>query len=206
MSEDYDNPKPGDSGLLFEQYRETNAKNQSAIKSRNWYFVALLVVAGVSAVLASNPDLLLEIISSVARERFGMGASPLNAGAADVLVWIATLYLFMRYVQLAIGVERSYAYLNVLERDLKEAFGSDAFCREGDVYDRDYPFALNLVDFVYKAVFPFAFLLACLAHMLTTVKMGFDWPYLMLAVLMFGLTAVLLFSYWKYLLCESRKN
>lgn len=206
MSEDYDLPKPGDAELLFEQYRETNAKNQSAIKTRNWYFVALLVVVGISAVLASNPDLLLEVILSVARERFGMEAPPLNAGAADVMSWTATLYLFMRYVQLAIGIERSYAYLNALERDLRDALGSDAFCREGDVYARDYPFALNLVDFVYKVVFPFAFLLACLAHMLTTVKMGFDWPYLMLAVLMFGLTVILLFSYWKFLLRESRNN
>lgn len=206
MPQDCNDSKPVNSELLFEQYRETNAKNQSAIKTRNWYFVALLVVAGVSAVLASNPDILLELISSVARERFGMGTSPLNAGAADVLVWIATLYLFMRYVQLAIGIERSYVYLNALERYLKEAFGSDAFCREGDVYARDYPFALNLVDFVYKAVFPFAFLLACLTHMLTTIKMGFDWPYLMLAVLMFGLTVLLLFSYWIFLLHESRKN
>lgn len=206
MFEDCNNSKLSDSELLFEQYRETNAKNQSAIKSRNWYFVALLVLSGVSAVLASNPDFLLEVVSSVAKERFGMEASPLNAGAADVLAWIATLYLFMRYVQLAIGIERNYAYLNTLEKALKEALGSDAFCREGDAYARDYPFALDLVDFIYKAVFPFTFLLACLVHMLMTTKMGLDLPYLALTVFLFGLTALLLASYWAFLLHGSRKD
>lgn len=192
--------------LLYEHYKETVAKNETSIRSRNRYFVALLVVAGLSAVLTANPLFFQELAASLAETKLGLSPSPLNAGAADILVWLTTLYLLVRYIQLAIGIERNYIYLKSLEHDLEKAIGSHAFCREGDVYADNYPFALNLIDFAYKAVFPCAFLLSCTVHMSMSVRMRLSLPYLAVSTALFGVTVLLLASYLAFLISANRTS
>lgn len=195
-----------DADLLYDHYKETFAKNEASIKSRNRFFVALLVVAGLSAVLTANPLFLQELAESLAMAKLGLSASPLNAGAADVAAWLVALYLLVRYIQLMIGIERNYVYLGSLERDLEKALGSHAFCREGDAYAENYPFTLNLIDFVYKAIFPCAFLLSCMVHFLMSLRMGLSFPYLAASSVLFGVMALLLVSYLAFLAGGNKLN
>lgn len=84
--------------------------------------------------------------------------NPINLGqmVIQTLLWILVLYVFMRYCQLNIYVERQYKYLSDIENELLE--NGLKISREGKNYNENYPVVLCVIDFLYKWFFPILFL------------------------------------------------
>ena len=192
--------------FLYDHYKDTVAQIKDSARQRGWYNVALIVVAGFSAVLGVRPELLPELADALLRNWLRLSSSPLDAGAADIVAWVATLYLFVRYIQLNVSVERGYGYISHLEHELCDEVGTDAFSREGDEYANRYPRILDLIDLIYKAVFPLAFWLTCVSHIVASVQLASSTFQLVLAVALFLLITILLTLYGHFLFQGLRRN
>ena len=151
-------------------------------------------------------DLLPELAESLSRNWLGLPFSPFDPGAADIVVWVATLYLFVRYIQLNVGIERGYGYISRLEHELCDEVGTDAFSREGDEYAKRYPRILDLIDLIYKVVFPLAFWLSCVSYIAASVQSASSTFQLALSTALFLLITTLLVLYWRFLFQGSREN
>ena len=192
--------------LLYEYYKDTVTQSKDSARQRNCYNVALIVVAGLSAVVGVRPGLLPELAESLSRNWLGLPFSPFDPGAADIVVWVATLYLFVRYIQLNVGIERGYGYISRLEHELCDEVGTDAFSREGDEYAKRYPRILDLIDLIYKVVFPLAFWLSCVSYIAASVQSASSTFQLALSTALFLLITTLLVLYWRFLFQGSREN
>lgn len=78
------------------------------------------------------------------------------------LNWAVLVYVLIRYTQASIYVERAYIYESQLEKEL-------GITREGDDYLKDYPVALDFIDFFYKKIYPLAVIIGVFA------KSVFEW-------------------------------
>lgn len=192
--------------LLYDHYKETVAQSKDFARQRGWYNVALIVVAGFSGVLGVRPELLPGLADALSKNWVGLPASPFDAGTVDIVAWVATLYLFVRYIQLNVGIERGYGYIGRLENELCDEVGTDAFSREGDEYAKRYPSILDLIDLIYKAVFPLAFWLTCVSHIVASAQLASSTFQLVLAAALFLLITVLLILYGHFLFQRLREN
>jgi hypothetical protein len=94
----------------------------------------------------------------------------IEVGVAIVqtLVWILLLYISIRYFQLNMSIERQYAYIHKLERQLQGAGLSVS--REGESYLSGYPKVLDAIHVIYTWVFPLLLIL------LAAAKAILEWP------------------------------
>ena len=154
--------------LMYDHYKETCASNRKVIEVRNKTFVLLCILQSLSFLFAFNCkkayELVLQAISAKAGESLIVGQ-----GIVQTLLWILTLYVFIRYIQSNINVERQYGYLSEVEKDLIKC-GLN-INREGDYYNSNYPKILKIIDFLYKWAFPILFLI------IDIVRIVVEWKY-----------------------------
>ena len=81
------------------------------------------------------------------------------------------LYISIRYYQTNVYIERQYACIRKIENDLTE-ISNLKIDRESVNYLNEYPLILNVISFVYKYIFPFIYLVAVIAKILSEHSTG----------------------------------
>lgn len=76
----------------------------------------------------------------------------------QTMLWILIVYVLIRYIQDMLYVERSYIYLDDLEKEILKLNSINIFNREGENYQKDYPMVLNFIDLFYKMLMPVFFM------------------------------------------------
>lgn len=119
------------------------------------------------------------------------------------LTWFFLFGLVVRYCQIVVSVERQYAYLHNLEKELTSFFSSKIpFTREGKSYLENYPTLSKWSHILYTWVFPAILLL------FTAIKIMIEFPsnFLNLAWIVSAIFCLLIWIsiafYLRFRICE----
>jgi H+/gluconate symporter-like permease len=153
--------------VLYDHYKETFLLSSEAQKKRSVLFVSLAISITILFLFLIDSDGVIEIISDYLNNNFSVILS-IRTAIIQTFVWVIVLYLFIRYFQTNIYIERQYSYIEQLEQDISKEL-KNIFNRESQNYLKKYPKVLNTIDFIYKWAFP------VLAILLIALKIISEW-------------------------------
>ena len=140
--------------ILNDHYKDTFTHTVSYRKQRDRIFLYLLLVFAIMFLQVAAPDKSDAVISKLISTKMGEGII-LDASFIGGLVWFILLSLVVKYFQAVVLIERQYAYLHRLEKEISSYFSSGIpFTREGKSYLKDYPKLSDWADILYVWVFP----------------------------------------------------
>ena len=146
---------------LYDHYKDSCAKRESAQSNRDKFFLASLVCLACLAIFVILPNFVVQVVLSWLQIEVATDVNILIF-ILQGLNWAILTYTLIRYTQASIYVERAYIYEGQLENELDIA-------REGDSYLKDYPVALDFIDFFYKKMYPLAIVIGAFT------KVVFEW-------------------------------
>ncbi|MHB9291184.1 hypothetical protein Holit_00256 [Hollandina sp. SP2] len=153
--------------VLYDHYKETFLLSSEAQKKRSILFVSLTISITVLFLFFIDSNGVITTISEYLKNNFSVILS-IRTAIIQTFVWVIALYLFIRYFQTNIYIERQYSYIEQLEQEISNELQSN-FIRESKNYLHEYPIVLDMIDFIYKWAFPI------LAIVLILFKIIFEW-------------------------------
>lgn len=142
---------------LYAQYQDVVANRRVQIRYRSRYLFLILAVIVLILVQGLYPKLVLDLLIGVVA-RFSGAKPPENFPILEPILLFVYMLVVLRYLQISVGIERSYDDTNHLETQLRCKFGV-SIKTEGDGYENEYPAILNWFDGLYKLVIPIGMLL-----------------------------------------------
>lgn len=143
--------------VLYDHYKETNSLSKEAQNRRNKSFIVLCVLEALSFLILIRPERAFELILDGINKEMNMTLQLSNT-IIQTMLWMLIAYVLIRYIQDMLYVERSYIYLDELEKEILKLNSINIFNREGENYQRDYPMVLNFIDLFYKMLMPVLFM------------------------------------------------
>lgn len=143
--------------VLYDHYKGTNSLSKEAKKRRNKSFIVLCVLEAFSFLILIRPERAFELILDGINKEMNMTLQLSNT-IIQTMLWILIAYVLIRYIQDMLYVERSYIYLDDLEKEILKLNSINIFNREGENYQQDYPMVLNFIDLFYKMLMPVFFM------------------------------------------------
>ena len=143
--------------ILYAHYNDVVGDRRNRIRYRNRYLFLILVVIVLLLVQGMHPKFVFNILVGVAA-RFSGATPPEDTLILEPILLFAYMLVVLRYLQISVGIERSYGETKFLEKQLQCAF-SVPIRIEGDGYGKNYPPILNWFDHLYKFVIPIGLLL-----------------------------------------------
>ena len=143
--------------MLYDHYKGTNSLSKEAKKRRNKSFIVLCVLEAFSFLILIRPERSFELILDGINKEMNMTLQLSNT-IIQTMLWILIAYVLIRYIQDMLYVERSYIYLDDLEKEILKLNSINIFNREGENYQQDYPMVLNFIDLFYKMLMPVFFM------------------------------------------------
>jgi hypothetical protein len=156
--------------LLYNHYCDTYAVIQQLIKSRDRFFISILVLLGVMSFQIALPTESGSVIAEFARARLGI-RSTLSVSFLGSVIWAALLFVVVRYFQITVYLERQYRYIHALEAELSPFYSGVPFTREGTFYLADYPWFSAWVARLYTWVFPAGLIFAATLKILSEARL-----------------------------------
>jgi hypothetical protein len=129
--------------LLYDHYKDTYALHLEMAKRRDNFFVMLCIGITLLFCFLLKPSEVFNSIYKMAKDYFSLEL-PFQITIIQSFVWVIVLYLFMRYIQTNIYIERQYKYIAQLENEITEKL-KVKFNRESGNYENEYPFVLNII-------------------------------------------------------------
>lgn len=151
--------------VLSEHYNNTVTDFKKLGKSREWNFVAMLVLLGVMAFQYVSPNQSESVLTQFIQKQLAIDAT-ISINVIGSLVWFALLYVAIRYFQTVINIEKQYNYTHELETQLSRSYDGKAFTREGKAYLNNYAIFSDWVHIVYWYIFPVLLLFAITAKII----------------------------------------
>lgn len=184
----------GNADLIYNLYTDTFNLHQENIKNRNKCFIELCISIAFLFFFTYDSNLTIAIINAMINKYLNANIS-FQFYVIQSLTWVITLYFTMRYYQLNVGIERMYARLDNLEKQLSEN-GKLDFGREGKDYATNYPLVLDLVDIFYKWIFIFVYLIIMFTKIFSE---SYRQPTFIFDCIMFSGCVLLTFLYFWFL-------
>lgn len=138
--------------LLYDHYKETYMIIKENIRDRNKFFLLFFIIMSIQFLFAVTPDSISSIIVSIIHKTYEIDISN-QIVIIQSLLWLILLYFTMRYYQCSVYIERQYKYIHSLESNISVLI-DNKFDRESTDYLLFYPKMNNMVDAMYKWVFP----------------------------------------------------
>jgi hypothetical protein len=138
--------------LLYDHYKDTYTLHLEMKKKRDAFFVMLCIGMTLLFCFLINPVGIFESILKMTQEYFSFDL-PFQITILQSFFWIIILYLFMRYIQTSIYIERQYKYIEQLENSISNDFSIE-FNRESKNYENKYPIVLTIIHKIYVWGFP----------------------------------------------------
>jgi len=149
------------SELLADHYQKTYEMTYHLWSQRNRTFLLLLAVVGVAAILTYRPADTYPLLAAWLGKLLGIQDEARVAtlqrsfpfALLHGILLIVVFYLMVNLCHRALYVLRNYAYLGVLEKDIRASLDlsadSPAFTRESDFYWNQRQWLLGTVKWVY---------------------------------------------------------
>ena len=154
--------------LYYDHYKDSNEKLKNSQDRRNKNFIFLCILETLSFLMIYIPEIICNLLSSGINKQFDSDVH-FSITILQTFVWLAILYVLIRYVQDTVYIERQYSYISNLEKIIREESQSDIFSREGENYLLEYPAILNFIDLFYKMFSPIFFSIVNIA------RIHFEW-------------------------------
>lgn len=138
--------------LLYDHYKETYSIIKENIRDRNKFFLLFFIIMSIQFLFAVTPDSISSIIISIIYTSYDIDISS-QITVIQSLLWLILLYFTMRYYQCSVYIERQYKYIHSLEGNIS-ALIDNKFDRESADYLSFYPKMNDMIDVMYKWVFP----------------------------------------------------
>jgi len=139
--------------IIHEHYRETFSVISEAIKRRDRLMLFVVVILGFFAFQSISPILSNQIVTDLLSFKFGLNLK-VDLSIIRNVIWAFLLIFSIRYFQVAVFIERQYAYIHQLEDKLNKEVGDELITREGKSYLHEYPWFSNWICYLYTLVFP----------------------------------------------------
>lgn len=137
---------------LYDHYKDTNELCRNSQKQRDRYFFLMSIAIFVLLLLSAYPTETVSMIEAGVQEAAGFTPT-LGMHVIQSFCWMLYLWVTLRYYQRSVYVERTYTYIDTLEKKL-------GITREGSAYAESYPAVLNVIHWVYQWFYPVMILLA----------------------------------------------
>ena len=145
--------------ILNDHYKDTFSYQIGNLRKRDrlsLYLLITLIIMYLEVVSTIGTEALLSKLIS----KYLGNDVKLETTFVRCLIWFVLFGLVVRYCQIVVLVERQYAYLHELEKELTSFFSSKIlFTRESKSYLNNYPGLSKWSHILYTWVFPVILLL-----------------------------------------------
>ncbi len=162
--------------LLYGHYNDTYAGIQAYVKSRDRFFIAVLVLLAVMSFQIALPTESGSAISEFVQRKLGVHGT-LSVSFLGTVIWTGLLFVAIRYFQTVVYLERQYRYIHTLEAELSLFYSGVPFTREGTFYESQYPWFSAVVHRLYNWVFPVGLVLAVTLKIVSEIRLSHTSPY-----------------------------
>ena len=145
------------SELLYDHYKETFAIIRDNLLQRNRFFIMLFVIMALQFLFAISPRSIASLITTIIHNSYNIDISG-QMIIIQCLLWLVLLYFTMRYYQSTVYIERQYNYIHSLEANIEDLMDIK-FNRESGDYLNNYPKMNDMIDILYKWIFPIIYCL-----------------------------------------------
>ncbi len=156
--------------LLYGHYTDTYAGIQTVIKSRDRFFISILVLLAFMSFQIALPTESGSVIADFVRTKLGVHGT-LSVSFLGTAVWAGLLFAAVRYFQVVVYLERQYKYIHALEAELSPFYSGIPFTREGAFYEAEYPWFSAVVHRLYSWVFPVGLVLAVTLKIVSEIRL-----------------------------------
>ena len=143
--------------LLYDHYKETFCIIQENINQRNRFFIMAFLIMTLQFLFAVSPESIATLITTIVQNEYEIDISG-QIAIIQNLLWLVLLYFTMRYYQATVHIERQYNYIHTLESDIAN-LAKINFDRESGNYLRNYPKMNDMIEILYKWIFPIIYCL-----------------------------------------------
>ena len=143
--------------LLYDHYKETFSIIQDTLNQRNRFFIMAFLIMTLQFLFVVSPESIATLITTIIHNAYEIDISG-QILVIQSLLWLILLYFTMRYYQSTVHIERQYNYIHTLEATIANSV-QISFDRESGNYLKDYPKMNDMIDILYKWVFPIIYCL-----------------------------------------------
>jgi len=155
------------SEILYDHYKETMALLLDKLKERNKFFLLFFLNMAIQFIFTVAPDSITTLLIDGVKQAYEIDISNQLVVVQSIL-WLTLLYFTMRYYGAIIYIENQYKYLHILEHDLSNTL-KIKLDREGKNYLTNYPKMNDMIDFLYKWMFPILYCLIVILKLFTEI-------------------------------------
>jgi hypothetical protein len=136
--------------ILHDHYKESFSYICDREKQRDCLFLFIIALIGILFLEIQYAEIFPNIFKSINLESFNLNLSTIPIFVFLSITWTYLFVLILKYCQIAIGIEKQYEYLHILEKKISNIFNDkEIYSREGRAYLKNYPIFSRCVVTVY---------------------------------------------------------
>lgn len=151
--------------LLYDHYKDTFSQIKESLNQRNSFFVKVFLTMTLQFLFAMSPESIISLITLIINNKYEVDITG-QTSIIQCLLWITLLYFTIRYYQTTVYIERQYKYIHNIESTISDLIETK-FDREGGDYLHDYPLMNDMIDKLYKWVFPIMYCLVVVVKIIS---------------------------------------
>lgn len=156
--------------ILHDHYKESFLYIRDREKQRDRLFLFIIALIGILFLEIQYAEIFPNIFKSISLESFNLNLSTIPIFVFLSITWTYLFVLILKYCQIAIGIEKQYEYLHILEKKISNIFNDkEIYSREGRAYLKNYPIFSEFAWIFYVLIFPIIVILS------TALLLYFEW-------------------------------
>lgn len=156
--------------ILHDHYKESFLYIRDGEKQRDRLFLFIIALIGILFLEIQYAEIFPNIFKNINLESFNLNLSTIPIFVFLSITWTYLFVLILKYCQIAIGIEKQYEYLHILEKKISNIFNDkEIYNREGRAYLKNYPIFSEFAWIFYVLIFPIIAILS------TALLLYFEW-------------------------------
>lgn len=141
--------------ILHDHYKESFLYIRDREKQRDRLFLFIIALIGILFLEIQYAEIFPNIFKNINLKSFNLNLSTIPIFVFLSITWTYLFVLILKYCQIAIGIEKQYEYLHILEKKISNIFNDkEIYNREGRAYLKNYPIFSEFAWIFYVLVFP----------------------------------------------------
>ncbi|MCX8075247.1 MAG: hypothetical protein N2749_06670 [Clostridia bacterium] len=153
--------------LIYDHYKDTFSMIKENEKKRDKLFILLFVLLLLLFLCSIMPSDIYSMFQDIIKNKLETNIM-FGFDIIQTFLWIIIFYTTVKYFQIVVHINRSYEYLNNIEKQINKKI-KFKFQREGNQYFDNYPLLLDYIYQMYITVFPILY------GLLITFQILFEW-------------------------------
>ncbi len=156
--------------ILHDHYKESFLYIRDREKQRDRLFLFIIALIGILFLEIQYAEIFPNIFKNINLESLNLNLSTIPIFVFLSITWTYLFVLILKYCQIAIGIEKQYEYLHILEKKISNVFNDkEIYSRESRAYLKKYPIFSEFAWIFYVLTFPIIVILS------TALLLYFEW-------------------------------